>query len=368
MTSLRYSNDSKTRISTPVKSALACGAIASAIAMYGCFNETIMFVPYPNQAAGSASGKTATAASLSVASKMASKPRVSDSDRASLRAVANAANSSQTAPTALSPLQSSGYDAAANPLALNPSLESLAEEASKLKTTREKVAKIFEALRVGGTSGVKFDDDNTMRPPRTALVTLAKGGQCDDLALLWIALANKAGIRGGVKVVHFKDSPADLEHMIAYAVIDGKKTLIDLQLERMGKTKNSNYDERSDTPSEQALWVYHQKWGDYCRSKEDRGCAENAYRNSLNINPVNTYALIHFSAVIYQDRFDRGIEAFEAKDFRSCGPLFREAERAGKKAQETAGDKSPIKASHINDARSNAVACEHNLAQTGGNK
>jgi len=368
MSNLRYGTDSRAKSANAAKCALAGAAIASAIAMYGCFNETIMFVPYPNQVAGSANAKSGW-----VASRLpGSMGKSSRSDWEALQQIRRnsprPASSSVVASSVPAPLQSSGYDPTANPLALNPALDSLAEEASKLKTAREKVAKLFEALRVGGTLGVKFDDDNTMRPPRTASETLAKGGQCDDLALLWIAVANKAGIPGGVKVVHFKDSPAELEHMIVYAVVDGKKVLVDLQVNRTGKTKNSNYDEKSDTPSEQALWVYHQKWADFCRSKEDRACAEREYIISLNINPNNPYALTHLWVVVYQDRFDRGVAAYESKDYRSCGPLFREAERAGRKAQETAGEKSLVKSSNIEDAKSNAVACEHNLAQTGGNR
>jgi hypothetical protein len=326
---------------------IAGAAVFAAAAMYGCLGENIIHFQDPAGAVASAK-----ASSSAEALKLPAKDGVD-----------KIAEQTETLP--------GGYKPKADPFELDDKLRALSEKASKLNSPKEMVSSLFESMRVGGELGVTYDSSTEMRPPRTPAEVLKKGGKCNELAILWIGVVRTIQkenddfvIPGGAKVVHFRDSGKDQDHMFAYATLNGAKITIDLQARKPGQTKNSSYDVIMDLDYYQSAAVPHQEWADFFRYNKNWDGAITAFTKSLEIYPTNPYAMHHLAALVYNAEFEKGTAAFEAKDFKECKDRFERAARAGRKSLDAGKKDSDVSAGDITLAERNEKACERNAMLT----
>jgi len=330
--------------------AAACAVVgASLFLTYGCMNENIARTQNPagipanasanGSANSSVSGKLGVGESAGVEAKRTSFPY--------------------------------GYDSSANQFELNDTLRELAESAARLKTTRAKVDALFEALRVGGSLDVRFDKSTSMRAPRIPALTLVQGGVCDELAIMWIGVVTRGDPKnnaplfpGGTEVWHYNDKPQDMQHMIAFAIVEGKRIDIDLQFPKPGMTKHTPHTTIMKMSYSESEAIPHRDWADFLRSKNELQGAMTAFERSLGIFPTNDYALEHLASVKFRDEYEKGRLAFESKDYAGCATHFRMAAHAGWKSLQLGKEKSEISQENVEVAKKNQEACEHNLAAT----
>lgn len=190
------------------------------------------------------------------------------------------------------------YNPNINPFKLKARLKALATSFGS-GTPMDKVKRLFETLHKGGSLGVRVTP-GAGRPPRTAAETLDKGGDCTELATLVIPLLREMKVPGGALVVHFKNAPAKVDHMVPYALIDGKKVIIDLQSDRLGATQQGKYTVLMTLSYDEAASMYHREWGDHLRDEGKRRVAIRAYRRALEIYEKDAY--VHQNLGILYER------------------------------------------------------------------
>jgi len=215
-------------------------------------------------------------------------------------------------PEAPAPAQGTLSATPAGPMDLDARMIEVAADIETIESSRQKAERLFNELRSGARKGVRVMDMGG-RAPRTASEAMAQGGDCTELALIVASVMDVAGMEGGVQLVRFKDSPPDKFHLIAYALIDKRKVVIDLQTDRLGKTKDGRYDVVMDLPLAKAEWMYYRELGDYGMDKEDCRGAAIAYEKAARINPADAYVQ-HNMAVAYErsGQFEKALSAIDA--------------------------------------------------------
>lgn len=236
------------------------------------------------------------------------------------------------------PKRARNYSASVDPFALDRKLKKIAR-AVPSGSTKAKVEWIFKRLNRYASGGVK-PLSMTGKPPRTAAQALKSGGDCTDLANIVIALFKEKKIPGGVMLVHFSSFPKNYDHLVPYALISGRRVIVDLQTNRLGRTAQATYKKLMDLTYNQAAGMYHREMGDYFKNKGNKTKALKAYKRSLQLNDKDTH--VHQNiAVIYRELNDhinalKHIRKAVALDSRYKkflpGALYNAGLQAGKKA------------------------------------
>jgi len=173
------------------------------------------------------------------------------------------------------------------PFALNDRMRELIRKFNS-GSDMAKVNRLFAELHKGAPNGVTVED-MTNKPPRTAAEALSRGGDCTDLANIVIPMLKEMGVPGGVLLVHFKNAPKGVDHLVPYLEIGGKKTIIDLQTTKLGKTAQGPYSIILDLTYNEASSTYYREWGDYHKGQGKKQDAIAAYEKSLEIYEENAY-------------------------------------------------------------------------------
>lgn len=194
------------------------------------------------------------------------------------------------------------YSIETNPFEMDSRLIEVFAKLAEAKGDRAKIDSLFRMLRVGGTENVKTVKPEG-RPPRTAAEAIGDGGDCTDFAFLVITLLSEQGIACGGKVVHFKGDPAGTDHMVPFAVVDGKEIIIDLQAKRLGETIGGEHAVLLTYTPKQAAAMYHREYGDYLRDQGKVGGAGVAYVRSLSFYADDPYVYQNLGT-IYEKRGD----------------------------------------------------------------
>jgi len=261
---------------------------------------------------------------------------------------------------------------------LDPRLEEIAEGLTG--SDMEKVNKLHARLNASAPDGVKAIDMRG-KAPRTASEALDKGGDCTDLARIVVPVLKRLGIPGGVLVVHFNKDPADVEHMVPYAIAGGKEIIIDLQSPKLGKTADGRYTVVLRLTYDEAKAIDHQEDGDYKRDNGKTDEAIAAYEKSLEVYEGNAYvhqnlgvlyekqhemkkAAEHLKRAAeldpryrkedtrgsYNEEVEAGHKAYNEKRWADCAKHFRNALNSGEK----------LKPDEKKILKQNIEACEHN--------
>jgi len=166
-------------------------------------------------------------------------------------------------------------------------------------TDAEKIKQLFELLKDKlKTVKSKYDD----RPPRTVDETLAKGGDCTEFALVVLASLKHLGLEGGATIVHFKEAPENMDHMVAHASVYGNKIHIDPQAEKLGIIGDGKeYEKVSELTIEEAKGMYHRELGNHYFMKNKYDKAIEAFEQSLNFYEKDAY-VHHKLGYLYQEK------------------------------------------------------------------
>jgi len=167
------------------------------------------------------------------------------------------------------------------------------------KTDMEKVESMFGILKIGAgvLKVVKSGKDN--RAPRTVDETIEKGGDCTEFASVMITGMKILGIKGGADIIHFEDSKEDQDHMVAYALIDGKKIYLDPQAE-IGKIKGK-YKVVMELDFDKAESIPHREMGNYYKLKGKADEAVKEFEKAVELNPEDAYC--HYNlAILYEKK------------------------------------------------------------------
>lgn len=254
------------------------------------------------------------------------------------------------------------------PFALNDRMKELIRKFNS-GSPAGKVKKLFAELHKGAPNGVTVED-MTGKTPRTAVEALSQGGDCTDLANIVIPMLREMGVPGGVLLVHFKNAPKGVDHLVPYMEIGGKKTIIDLQTAKLGKTAQGPYSIILDLTYDQSASTYYREWGDFYKDQNKKQDAITAYEKSLEIHEANAYvhqqlgelyedigekekAIKHWARAAeldpsyrkhglrayFNEQIRLGSEAFNEKRYADCARHFQNALDTG---IVKAKDKKPI--------------------------
>ncbi len=169
-------------------------------------------------------------------------------------------------------------------------------------TAKEQVESVYDILKVG--NGVlKLNPSNfDKRPPRTVDETLENGGDCTEFALAVLASLKELGIKGGAMVVHFDGSKPTVDHIFAYAFVDGKKVIMDPQAKGFGKLlKNKKYKVKMDLTPEQATSMYYREMGEHLSKKGKTDEAIKNFEKAIELNPKDAYSH-HMLGILYEKK------------------------------------------------------------------
>lgn len=190
------------------------------------------------------------------------------------------------------------------PLALTEEMEQTLEKMfadfGKLDYTPSNLSRRFhEYLKSGAPNGVKAISMRGKKP-RTAAEAFVHGGDCTDLANVAVAMLDKAGLAVGALIVHFNNSPKELYHMVAYVEVGGKKVMLDLQADELGKTKDGDYTVIAQLNSKQVPSMYYTEMGDYLKDQGKLKQAAESYEKALTFYERDGY-VHHKLGMIYQE-------------------------------------------------------------------
>ncbi len=279
------------------------------------------------------------------------------------------------------------YTTRTNPFELDSALQAIIS-ATTGREARAKVNALFDRLHRGGTSGVAVMD-MAGRPPRTAAEALAQGGDCTDLANIVIALCRELRIPGGAYILHFNNAPADVDHMVPYVQIGGRRIIVDLQTSRLGDTAQGEYTEVHRLTFDQAAFMFHREQGDYYRDRGQGTEALAAYRRAAEIYNNDGYTHQNIGILLersgdmrgaaqafrraaeldprfrgdrtrgtYNHELQAAQEAFGRQDWQGCVTHFRNALASGEAL--SPADRQTLER--------NAAACEANASGSGARK
>ncbi len=223
------------------------------------------------------------------------------------------------APLLASPARAN-YSTSTDPFAMDRKLKGISA-AVPSGDAQAKVSWIFNRLNRYASGGVKALS-MTGKPPRTASEALARGGDCTDLANVVISLFKQHNIPGGVMLVHFNNAPASVDHLVPYALIGGRKVIVDLQTNALGKTADGPYKMLMDITYDQSAGMYHREMGDHFKRKGDSRTAFSAYKRSLELNDKDPY--VHQNAaILYGKSGDHATALKHMKKAASLDPAYK---------------------------------------------
>ncbi|MCI0504114.1 tetratricopeptide repeat protein [Candidatus Micrarchaeota archaeon] len=271
------------------------------------------------------------------------------------------------------------YTTRTNPIELDGTLRGILAQVNTGDSLM-KVTTIFERLRRGGTQGVTVMD-MAGQMPRTASEAYARGGDCTDLANIVIALLRELQIPGGALVLHFEGAPENTDHMVPYAMIGGRRIIIDLQASRLNETAQGRHTEVLRITYDQAAFMYHREAGDYYRDQGQDTQAIAAYRRAIELYNGDGYTYQNLGVLLeragdmagaaqasrragelnpryrrdatrgtYNEELQAGLQSADNRDWAGCVAHFRNALAAGQAL--TPADRHTIEG--------NIAACERN--------
>ena len=224
------------------------------------------------------------------------------------------------------------YTTRTNPTELDGQLRGVALQAGR-GDAFSKVTAIFDRLHVGGAQAVKVYD-RASEMPRTASEAFAQGGDCTDLANIVIGLFRDMGIPGGAMVIHVDGAPENTDHMVPFALIGGKKIIVDLQERTLGQTAGGKrYGVLFTLTYDQAPFMYFREAGDYFMSQGKTPQAIAAYRRAAEFFPSDGYTH-HNIGVLLERKGDMAGSATALKRAGDLDPRYRKAETRGSYNQE----------------------------------
>ncbi len=198
--------------------------------------------------------------------------------------------------------EQASYRSSTDPLEAGEGVASLVRTVDLSGSRQQQVSRLFEAIRVGGSPGLRVRDSGTdvdTRPPATAEETISHGGDCTELAFVAISCLQELGISGGARIVHFRGSPESVTHMVAIANIDGQEMIIDPQADSVGSYALT-VDRVIDTISfSEAGGIYHREYGNYLENSGRRSAATGAFERAIAVYPEDAYSH-HKLAIIYE--------------------------------------------------------------------
>lgn len=196
------------------------------------------------------------------------------------------------------PAESRRSEQPSDPYGMNERMRQVASSLSGDQAAM--VGQLHRQLNHGASGGVRVDASQS-RAPRTASETLDQGGDCTDLAGVVIPILEQRGIPGGALIVHFNRDSQDLLHMVPYASVGGRDTIIDLQSTRLGATADGAYTIVHRLSYQQARYMYHAEMGDYQRESGDRSGAVASYRRALAIYDGDAYVHHNLGVLLEQE-------------------------------------------------------------------
>jgi hypothetical protein len=251
-----------------------------------------------------------------------------------------------------------------------------------------KVTWLFDTLHKGGSQGVTVLD-MAGKMPRTASEALAKGGDCTDLANIVISLFKELKVPGGAMVLHFNSAPENVDHMVPYAMIGGRKYIVDLQAGSLGQTAAGEYTILHTLSYDQAAFMFHREAGDYFKDKGTPREAVASYRRANEFYTNDGYTFHNLGVMLersgdmagsaqalkragdldpryrdasargsYNQELEAGGAAYERRDWKACAAHFRTAKTMGER----------LTPSDIQTLDSNIAACEQNARNAGSGK
>lgn len=181
------------------------------------------------------------------------------------------------------------YSTNANPFEADDNIRRRADAAYRLGTTTySRLNSLFSAFSVRSPYGSITVVQNNLRPPRSASAALRMGGDCSEIiqpvisAILYLNRTYNAGIVGGVKILHFDNSPQNLFHEVVYLRLRGREILFDPQAQRLGQLFiTTSYRVVRTLSFDQSEYIFHSEWGDYFSSQRDYVHAIIAYRRAI---------------------------------------------------------------------------------------
>jgi len=274
------------------------------------------------------------------------------------------------------------YTTRTNPIELDGTLRGILTQVNS-GDALTKVTTIFDRLHRGGTQGVTvMDMAGSM--PRTASETYSRGGDCTDLANVVIALFRELRIPGGALVLHFEGAPENTDHMVPYAMIGGRRIIVDLQTSTLGQTAQGRYRELFRLTYDQAAFMYHREAGDYYRDQRQDAQAIAAYRRATELFNGDGYTYQNLGILLertqdmqgaaqafrrateldpryrrdsargtYNQELQAGLQAADRQDWAGCVTHFRNALSLGQGLRPE--DRQTIEG--------NIAACEQNAGQ-----
>ncbi len=187
-------------------------------------------------------------------------------------------------------------------------------------TFAENVNALFNGMNQYAKDGVKAKKMDGL-PPRTAEEALDQGGDCTDLARIVIPILKDWGVPGGALIVKFEGK--EELHMVPYVELDGKKTIIDLQVKELGKTAYGSYAVVHDLTYDQSSYMYHAEMGDYYLDKKDYMKAAGSYEKAIDSYGQDSYVLYNLGICHQQmDEHDIAVGYFEAAS--KLNPEYRQ--------------------------------------------
>ncbi len=244
-----------------------------------------------------------------------------------------------------------------NPLSAGPRVLAKAKTAKVEGSSLESAKKLHSILKIKAPGGLRAavsgSSLSVVAKPLTAEEAMSKPAECAGLALATVAALNKMdkGINSGIIILDLGTSGnSKLLHYIAYAEINGKEYLVDLQQDTFGiggakplsgRFQTFNYEEAKagtkvkllrDIPFERAGSIYFLGLGAYYESINKSQDALLAYKKALAIDPSDKEAkrkVDSFSAVSstknYNQLVREATKAFKTEDWANAAGLFSQA-------------------------------------------
>lgn len=186
------------------------------------------------------------------------------------------------------------YDSTVDPIAPGAGIRRIAEEVRAGGGSQtQMLQRLFDRLRVGASGGLTaVTSARDTRPPNTAEQAISRGGDCTEFAFVALSAMQLLGIPCGARVVRLQGSAQGSEHMIAYATVNGRETIIDPQAAALGQSARPV--ERvvmgGLTPSRAAA-MYHREWGNHLSARTGRESdAVSAFNRALELNADDAYS------------------------------------------------------------------------------
>jgi len=238
------------------------------------------------------------------------------------------------------------YDSNTDPFVADSAIKSIAKKA-KAGSDLENAKKLHNLLNIRSPGGLKLSSSGGSskddRPPRTAAETLKKGGDCSEFAYVILTTLNEMGIKSGIIIL---DVGKGILHALPYAEIEGKKYIIDPQLEEFGvggaqlesgKIVRLTYEDAKKGKTvkfvrvlefSQARALSHMEWGTHLEDSKDLRNALVAFKTALKYDLDFGFVqrkVKSITAKIYNQSKKAAEKAFNAQRWQKAADLFEDA-------------------------------------------